>query len=111
MKWQMDVKYVPKACYTGKMPDRFYRYTMMTEVSKEWFIYTYLEQSRYSAVDFVKRAIALKWFRRIMASNSLTPRRYICRPLLERSTSAEITIDEIIRDFPIFTFVGMIFFL
>ena len=24
IKWQMDVKYVPKACYVGEMPDKFY---------------------------------------------------------------------------------------
>ncbi|EFV02630.1 hypothetical protein HMP0721_0316 [Pseudoramibacter alactolyticus ATCC 23263] len=26
IKWQMDV---PKACYVGKMSDRFYQYTLM----------------------------------------------------------------------------------
>lgn len=45
IKWQMDVKYVPKECYVGN------------EASRERFIYPYKEQSTYSTIDFVKRAI------------------------------------------------------
>lgn len=58
VKWQMDVKYVPKACYVGEMPEKFYQYTMIDEASRERFIYPYIEQSSYSTIDFVKRAIA-----------------------------------------------------
>ena len=57
VKWQMDVKYVPKACYTGSLPDKFYQYTVIDEASRERFIYPYKEQSSYSTVDFLKRAI------------------------------------------------------
>ena len=57
VKWQMDVKYVPKACYVGSMPDKFYQYTMIDEASRERFIYPYREQSSYSTCDFVIRAI------------------------------------------------------
>ena len=57
-KWQMDVKYVPAACYTGTNGDKFYQYTMIDEASRERFIYPYLEQSSYSTVDFVNRAIS-----------------------------------------------------
>lgn len=57
IKWQMDVKVVPKQCYTGKLPDKFYQYTAIDEASRERFIYPYKEQSSYSTVDFVKRAI------------------------------------------------------
>jgi transposase InsO family protein len=53
----MDVKYVPKSCYTGKDNQKFYQYTMIDEASRERFIYPYKEQSSYSTVDFVKRAI------------------------------------------------------
>ena len=56
-KWQMDVKYVPAVCYTGKDDDKFYQYTMIEEATRERFIYAYKEQSSYSTVDFVKRAI------------------------------------------------------
>ena len=28
-KWQLDIKYVPKRCYTGIYPDKFYQYTMI----------------------------------------------------------------------------------
>ena len=55
-KWQMDVKYVPKACYTGTDGEKFYQYTMIDEASRERFIYAYKESSSYSTVDFVKRA-------------------------------------------------------
>lgn len=57
IKWQLDVKVVPKQCYTGKLPDKFYQYTIIDEASREKFIYPYKEQSSYSTVDFVKRAI------------------------------------------------------
>lgn len=57
IKWQLDVKVVPKQCYTGKLPDKFYQYTIIDEASRERFIYPYKEQSSYSTVDFVKRAI------------------------------------------------------
>jgi transposase InsO family protein len=58
VKWQMDVKYVPKACYVGKDDEKFYQYTVIEEASRKRFIYAYKEQSSYSTVDFVKRAIA-----------------------------------------------------
>lgn len=56
-KWQMDVKYVPAACYSGKDGERFYQYTMLEEASRVRFIWPYKEQSGYSTVDFVQRAI------------------------------------------------------
>ena len=56
-KWQMDVKYVPRACYVGKDDEVFYQYTMIDEASRERFIYAYKENSSYSTIDFVKRAI------------------------------------------------------
>ena len=58
VKWQMDVKYVPTACYTGTYEEKFYQYTMIDEASRERFIYPYKEQNSYSTVDFVKRAIS-----------------------------------------------------
>ena len=57
IKWQMDVKVVPTNCYTGTIPDKFYQYTVIDEASRERFIYPYKEQSSYSTIDFVKRAI------------------------------------------------------
>ena len=58
IKWQMDVKYVPKVCYTGTDKSKFYQYTMIDEATRERFIYPYMEQSSYSTVDFVKRAVS-----------------------------------------------------
>lgn len=60
IKWQMDVKYVPTACYSGSDGEKFYQYTMLEEASRKRFIYAYREQSSYSTCDFVRRAII--WF-------------------------------------------------
>lgn len=57
VKWQLDVKYVPRDCFVGKVPDKFYQYTVIDEASRERFIYPYREQSSYSTIDFIKRAI------------------------------------------------------
>lgn len=57
IKWQLDVKYVPRVCYKGSVPQKFYQYTIIEEASRERFIYPYMEQSSYSTIDFVKRAI------------------------------------------------------
>ena len=57
IKWQMDVKYVPAACYSGTVPQKFFQYTVIDEASRERFIYPYTEQSSYSTIDFLKRAI------------------------------------------------------
>ena len=56
-KWQMDVKYVPQACYAGKDDEVFFQYTMLDEASRERFIFPYKEHSSFSTVDFVRRAI------------------------------------------------------
>lgn len=58
IKWQMDVKHVPKACYSGNNGDKFYQYTIIDEASRERFIYPYREQNGYSTVLFLQRAIA-----------------------------------------------------
>ena len=57
IKWQLDVKYVPKNCYSSNDGQKFYQYTVIDEASRERFIYPYKEQSSYSTVDFIKRAI------------------------------------------------------
>ena len=57
IKWQMDVKYVPKYCYSGNDGQKFYQYTIIDEASRERFIYPYQEHFSYSTTDFVKRAI------------------------------------------------------
>lgn len=56
-KWQMDVKYVPSACYSGSDEQKYYQYTVIEEASRKRFIYAYQEQSSYSTIDFFKRAI------------------------------------------------------
>lgn len=57
IKWQLDVKYIPTDCYSRKDNQKFYQYTIIDEATRERFIYPYKEQSSYSTVDFVKRAI------------------------------------------------------
>lgn len=56
-KWQMDVKYVPNVCYSGKDGQKFYQYTVIEEASRKRFIYAYEEQSSFSTIDFLRRAI------------------------------------------------------
>lgn len=64
VKWQMDVKFVPRFCYIGKalknleeVGERLFQYTMIDEATRERFIYAYNEHSGYSTKDFIKRAI------------------------------------------------------
>jgi transposase InsO family protein len=57
IKWQMDVKYVPRACYAGHDGEKFYQYTMLEEASRLRYIKAYKEQSGYSTVEFVHEAI------------------------------------------------------
>jgi len=57
VKWQMDVKYIPFVCYSGSVPQKFYQYTVIDEASRKRFIFPYMEQSSYSTIDFLKRAI------------------------------------------------------
>jgi len=57
IKWQMDVKYVPKVCYVGDYENSFFQYTVIDEASRKRFIYAYQEQSSHSTIDFFKRAI------------------------------------------------------
>lgn len=58
VKWQMDVKYVPRACNHGKFAKEWiYQYTMIDEATRERFLFPYKEKSGYSTVDFVKRAV------------------------------------------------------
>ena len=59
IKWQMDVKYVPAACYVGTDGDKFYQYTMIDEASRERFIYAYKEQSSYSTIRFLQASLHL----------------------------------------------------
>ena len=57
IKWQLDVKYVPVACYAGSDGEKFYQFTIVEEASRKRFIYAYRENSSYSTIDFVRRAI------------------------------------------------------
>lgn len=58
VKWQMDVKYVPRACNRGKFAKEWiYQYTAIDEATRERFLFPYKEKSGYSTVDFVKCAI------------------------------------------------------
>ena len=71
VKWQMDVKYVPTACYSGDDDQRFYQYTVIDEATRERFIYPYKEASSYSTVDFIRRAIAyFRYFPQIIQTDN-----------------------------------------
>lgn len=59
IKWQIDVKYVPRQCLSKGLASytRYYQYTCIDEASRERFIYFYDEQTPMATVDFIKRAI------------------------------------------------------
>ncbi len=59
VKWQIDVKYVPRECLTNSIPSdlKFYQYTCIDEASRERFLYWYDEQSPASTVNFINRSI------------------------------------------------------
>ena len=59
VKWQIDVKYVPKECLTDSVPKdiRYYQYTCIDEASRERFLYWYDVHSPENTVDFIKRCI------------------------------------------------------
>ena len=57
---QADLTYLFSAvdlALAGTDGEKFYPYTMLEEASRERFIYVYRENSSYSTVDFVQRAI------------------------------------------------------
>ena len=56
IKWQMDVKEIPKKCYIGKYEPKFYQYTVQDEASRERFIHPYEEHTPDSSEDCLKRA-------------------------------------------------------
>ncbi|MDR0849933.1 MAG: DDE-type integrase/transposase/recombinase [Christensenellaceae bacterium] len=60
VKWQMDVKHIPRECKALRMfgDTKYYPFGIIDEATRERFIYPYLEISSHSTVDFVKRAIA-----------------------------------------------------
>ena len=57
VKWQVDVKYVPKTCKDSTLPcdKNFYQYTCIDEASRERFLFWYDEHTPASTVDFIKR--------------------------------------------------------
>lgn len=57
-KMQLDVKYVPRDCNANLWDDnRYFQYTIIDEASRQRFLYAYQEQTSYSTIDFLYRAI------------------------------------------------------
>lgn len=63
IKWQIDVKEIPKSCYAGLTPyaGDFFQYTVIDEATRERFMHPYLKKDSETSVDFIKRAI--RYFR------------------------------------------------
>lgn len=59
LKWQIDVKYVPKECKIKNLPQdiRYYQYTCIDEASRERYLFWYEEHTPENTVDFIKRCI------------------------------------------------------
>ncbi len=63
-KWQLDVKYVPAECYTGKEPyERHYQYTVIDEADRKRFIRAYRDKGQNSTIDFILRAFKFFGYR------------------------------------------------
>jgi len=63
-KWQLDVKYVPKECYSGNGEnERLYQYTVIDEASRKRFIRAYQDQCQEATVDFVLKAFRFFGYR------------------------------------------------
>lgn len=63
-KWQLDVKYVSRECYTGAFEwSQYFQYTVIDEASRKRFIYAYKEQNQESTVDFILRAFKFFGYR------------------------------------------------
>ena len=81
IKWQMDVKVVPKPCYVGQLPDKFYQYTVIDEASRERFIHTknnlLILQSILLNVLLFILVINLKLYKLIMVKNLLILKKLI----------------------------------
>lgn len=76
----MNVKVIPKYFYTGTIPDKFYQYTVIDEAFRERFIYPYKEQSSYSTIEFVKRAIVYFGYKpEIIQTNNSSEFTYIMK--------------------------------
>lgn len=57
-KWQIDVKFVPKECYTGgHSENKFYQYTILDECSRKRYLHYTNEHSLYETVTALKKAI------------------------------------------------------
>ena len=63
-KWQMDVKYVPRECWTGSDEwEQHYQYTMIDETTRKRFIFAYREKNQETTVDFTLRAFQFFGYR------------------------------------------------
>lgn len=57
-KWQIDVKFVPKECYSVLNSDyKFYQYTILDEADRKRFLYFTNEHSMYETVKALEAAI------------------------------------------------------
>jgi hypothetical protein len=59
VKMQMDVKFVPRECWSGPKEEyvKLYQYTIIDEATRERFMFPYLEHNGWSSQDFTKRAM------------------------------------------------------
>ena len=57
IKWQIDVKFVPKECKSKSLPDdkKFYQWTCIDEASRQRFIYHYDAHTPANTIDFIYR--------------------------------------------------------
>lgn len=51
VKWQIDVKFVPKECKAANLEGKFYQYTILDECSRKRILYFTREHSMYDTVQ------------------------------------------------------------
>lgn len=72
IKWQMNVKVVPRAYYTGAIPDWYYQYTVIDEASRERFILI------INLADAIIRLHNLNNFINLLSHKLLPPINSLC---------------------------------
>ena len=69
IKWQIDVKYVPRECKVSGLEDKFYQYTILDECSRKRSLYFTKERSMYETVKAIEKAIKMFGFKPLILQN------------------------------------------
>ena len=76
IKWQMDVKVIPKYCYTGSIPDKFYQYKLLMKLLVNVLYILIKNNLLILLLTLLKEPLSIldinqRLFKQIMVKNSL----------------------------------------